>query len=196
MRLIDTFRLSTRMFKTNRLRALLAILAVSAGTGTILFLMSLGYGLRQILINQIAASDTINIILLVFGAVALFVSAIGMFNTMTIALLERAQEIGIMKALGASRQDIRKLFLAESIIIGFLGGMFGIIIGYIGIHAVNTGVNALAKSMGGQMFDLFYIPASFIIFILVFSTAVGLLTGLYPAKRAAELNPLEALRYK
>ncbi len=140
--------------------------------------------------------DAINIILSVFGAVALVVSAIGMFNTMTIALLERTQEIGIMKSLGASRQDIWKLFLAESIIIGFLGGMFGITIGYGGKYAVNMGINALAKSMGGQVFDLFYTPISFVLFIVFFSTIVGFITGLYPSKRAAALNPLEALRYK
>ncbi len=140
--------------------------------------------------------DAVNIILSVFGAVALLVSAIGMFNTMTIALLERTQEIGIMKALGASRQDIWKLFLAESIIIGFLGGMCGILIGYGGKYAVNMGINALAKSMGGQVFDLFYTPISFVIFIAAFSTIVGFITGLYPSKRAAGLNPLEALRYK
>jgi ABC-type antimicrobial peptide transport system permease subunit len=75
--------------------------------------------------------NAIQMILSVFGAVALLVSAIGMFNTMTIALLERTQEIGIMKALGAARRDIWKMFLAESVIIGFLGGLGGILIGDI-----------------------------------------------------------------
>lgn len=140
--------------------------------------------------------NAVQIILSVFGAVALLVSAIGMFNTMTIALLERTQEIGIMKALGASRKDIWKLFLAESVMIGFLGGMGGIIIGYSGKYAVNAGINFLASSFGGQQFDLFYTPYSFVFFIITFSTVVGLITGLYPANRASRLNPLEALRYK
>jgi len=140
--------------------------------------------------------NAVQIILSVFGAVALIVSAIGMFNTMTIALLERTQEIGIMKALGASRKDIWKLFLAESVIIGFLGGLGGIMIGYIGRYAVNAGVNFLASSFGGQQFDLFYTPLGFIIFIITFSTVVGFITGLYPANRASRLSPLEALRYK
>ena len=138
----------------------------------------------------------INIILSVFGAVALVVSAIGMFNTMTIALLERTQEIGIMKALGASRRDIWKMFLAESVIIGFLGGGVGIIIGYMGKFVFNLGLNTLASSMGGQQIDLFYTPVQFVLFIMFFSTTVGIITGLYPAKRASQLNPLEALRYK
>lgn len=140
--------------------------------------------------------NAVQIILSVFGAVALIVSAIGMFNTMTIALLERTQEIGIMKALGASRKDIWKLFLAESAMIGFLGGMGGIIIGYSGKYAVNAGINFLASSFGGQQFDLFYTPYGFVFFIITFSTVVGLITGLYPANRASRLNPLEALRYK
>lgn len=140
--------------------------------------------------------NAIQIILSIFGAVALIVSAIGMFNTMTIALLERTQEIGIMKSLGASRRDIWEMFLAEAVIIGFLGGATGILVGFTGRYTVNLGVNFLARSMGGQTFDLFYTPTSFIIFILVFSTVVGFITGLYPAKRASRLNPLEALRYK
>ncbi len=140
--------------------------------------------------------QAIQIILSVFGAVALIVSAIGMFNTMTIALLERTQEIGIMKALGASRRDIWKLFLAESVIIGFLGGFFGIMIGFGGTYAVNAGINYLAKSLGGQEVNMFYTPAAFVIFIIVFSSVVGFITGLYPAKRASNLSPLEALRYK
>jgi len=140
--------------------------------------------------------QAIQIILSVFGAVALIVSAIGMFNTMTIALLERTQEIGIMKALGASRQDIWKLFLAESVIIGFLGGIIGIILGFLGASGVNEGVNILAKNFGGQPVNLFYISSSFVFFIIIFSTVVGFVTGLYPSRRAAALNPLEALRYK
>ena len=140
--------------------------------------------------------SAINIILSVFGAVALIVSAIGMFNTMTIALLERTQEIGIMKALGASRRDIWKMFLAESVIIGFLGGSVGILIGYIGKFVFNFGLNTLASTMGGQQIDLFYTPIQFVLFIIFFSTTVGIITGLYPAKRASQLNPLEALRYK
>lgn len=140
--------------------------------------------------------QAIQIILSVFGAVALIVSAIGMFNTMTIALLERTQEIGIMKALGASRQDIWKLFLAESVIIGFLGGTVGIILGFVGTYAVNAGINVLAKNFGGQQVNLFYTSNSFVLFIIVFSTVVGFITGLYPSRRASRLNPLEALRYK
>lgn len=156
--------------------------------------------------NVSALSDTIEeankifqavqIILSLFGAVALIVSAIGMFNTMTIALLERTQEVGIMKSLGASNSDVWKLFLVESIIIGFLGGVSGIFLGIAGGQISNFGVNKLASSLGGTAIDLFYTPSEFIMIILLFSTIVGFLTGLYPARRASRLNPLEALRYK
>jgi len=140
--------------------------------------------------------QAVQIILSLFGAVALIVSAIGMFNTMTIALLERIQEIGIMKALGASRDDIWKLFLVESVIIGFLGGISGILIGFIGGELFNFGINKLASSLGGNAVNIFYTPKEFIIIILVFSTIVGFMTGLYPARRASKLNALDALRYK
>lgn len=140
--------------------------------------------------------QAVQVVLSLFGAVALIVSAIGMFNTMTIALLERTQEIGIMKSLGASRSDIWKLFLVESVLIGFLGGVSGIMLGLGGAWISNFGINKLASSLGGTSVNLFFTPIEFIITILAFSTIVGFMTGLYPARRAAKLNPLDALRYK
>ncbi len=136
------------------------------------------------------------IILSLFGVIALSVSAIGMFNTMTIALLERTQEIGIMKTLGASTLDIWRMFLTESMLIGFVGGALGLTIGYVTSRILNFGINILAKNFGGVEVELFYIPIWFVLFILIFSTLVGLITGFYPAKRAVKLNALEALRYK
>ncbi len=144
--------------------------------------------------NQIFA--VVQIVLASFGIVALIVSAIGMFNTMTIALLERTQEIGIMKALGATSADIWGMFLSESVIIGFLGGFGGIVIGMLGGELFNYGLNMLAGALGGEKIDMFYTPALFIAVIMFFSTIVGLATGFYPARRAARINCLEALRYK
>lgn len=140
--------------------------------------------------------QAVQIVMSFFGAVALMVSAIGMFNTMTIALLERTQEIGIMKSLGASNGDVKKMFLVEAILIGFLGGVSGILTGIGASEVFNFGINKLAGSLGGNKVDLFYTPIEFIIMILIFSTTVGFLTGFYPARRAAKLNPLDALRYK
>ena len=138
----------------------------------------------------------VQIVLASFGIVALFVSAIGMFNTMTIALLERTQEIGIMKALGATSIDVWNMFLAESVIIGFIGGMGGILIGVLSGEAFNYGVNFLAGALGGDRIDMFHTPLWFVLLIITFSTFVGLVTGFYPAQRAARINALEALRYK
>jgi len=138
----------------------------------------------------------IQAVLAVFGGIALVVSAIGMFNTMTVTLLERTGEIGIMRTLGASSQDIKILFISEAIIVGFLGGLVGIAIG-VGIgFSLNTMVNVAATNFGGKAVALFSYPATFLIFIASFSAVVGFLTGVFPARRAAALNPLDAIRYK
>ena len=140
--------------------------------------------------------QAIQIVLGIFGLVALFVAAIGMVNTMTVTLLERINEIGIMKAIGASDKDIGKMFLVESLMIGFSGGIGGIILGFLVSRIFNLGINMLAQSFGGQPVNLFYTPLWFIAFIVIFSTLVGFFSGIIPSKRASGMNPLEALRYK
>ena len=138
----------------------------------------------------------IQIILGLFGMVALGVSAIGMFNTMTVMLLERTNEIGIMRSIGVTRASVRFLFIVESVIMGFLGGIVGIAIGMLAGEIFNFAVNLLAKNLGGEAIDLFVSPLWFILLILSFSFVVGFVTGVFPARRAARLNPLDALRYK
>ncbi|OGZ41172.1 MAG: hypothetical protein A3I20_03630 [Candidatus Portnoybacteria bacterium RIFCSPLOWO2_02_FULL_40_15] len=115
---------------------------------------------------------------------------------MTITLLERINEIGIMKVIGASNKDVKKLFLTESVIIGTLGGVSGLIVGFLGAKLFNFGINILAQTLGGQPINLFAFPLWFLITIIVFSSAVGFLTGFTPARRAAKMDPLQALRYK
>lgn len=138
----------------------------------------------------------IQIILGIFGVVALIVAAIGLVNTMTISLLQRINEIGIMRAIGASAGDIKTLFWGEAILIGFLGGIFGIGMGIGFAEIFNLGISVLAKSLGGQPIKLFFYPKWFLVFIIFLSIFVGLIGGIFPAKRAARMNPLEALRYK
>lgn len=138
----------------------------------------------------------IQIILGVFGTVALIVAAIGLINTMTISLLERTNEIGIMRAIGASPTDVMWLFLGESLMIGFLGGLSGILLGITVSQLFQIIINLLSRSLGGEALSLFSYPIWFIIFIIVLSTLVGLISGFFPARRAAKLNPLDALRYK
>lgn len=138
----------------------------------------------------------IQAVLAVFGGIALVVSAIGMFNTMTVTLLERTAEIGIMRTLGASSNDIKILFVSEAVIVGFLGGVVGILFG-VGIgFGLNTLVNVAASSFGGTSMKLFAYPITFLVFIATFSAVVGFLTGVFPARRAASLDPLDAIRYK
>lgn len=138
----------------------------------------------------------IQIVLGLFGLVALIVSAIGMFNTMTIALLERINEIGIMRSIGITSRDIRLLFLLESTIMGTLGGFGGIVLGFLVGELANFGINILARTFGGKPLDLFYQPVWFLLVILTLSTIIGVLTGLFPSRKAANMDPLEALRYK
>jgi len=138
----------------------------------------------------------IQAVLAVFGGIALTVSAIGMFNTMTVTLLERTGEIGIMRTLGASAADIKIMFLSESVIVGTLGGLMGIAFGLIIGLSLNGLMNVAASNFGGKSVSLFRFPMPFLVFITVFSGVVGFLTGVFPATRAAKLDPLDAIRYK
>ncbi len=138
----------------------------------------------------------IQAVLATFGGIALIVSAIGMFNTMTVTLLERTKEIGIMRTIGASPNDVKYLFVSESIVVGFLGGVTGILMGVILGVTVNLFLNFIAGQYGGQAVSLFAFPLDFLAFIAIFSAAVGYLTGIFPARRASTLNPLDAIRYE
>jgi putative ABC transport system permease protein len=131
-----------------------------------------------------------------FGAVALMVATIGMVNTMTVTLLERTQEIGIMRAMGASKKDVLVLFSVEATIMGLLGGIAGLLIGILGGQVFNLIINILARAFGGQSIQLFKYPLWFIITLMVVSGVVGFIAGFFPGKRAAKLDPLDALRYK
>jgi putative ABC transport system permease protein len=138
----------------------------------------------------------LQVILTIFGVFSLIVAAIGLVNTMTIALLERTNEIGIMRAVGASRQDIQRLFLIESSLIGFFGGVVGLFLGGFFGLLFNGILNIVARALGGQPVDVFATPFWFVIVVLLTAVLVGLASGFLPARRAARLNTLAALRYK
>ena len=140
--------------------------------------------------------SVVQTVLAIFGFIALFVSAIGMFNTMTIALLERTHDIGIMKSVGVENSSIWKMFVTESSLIGLFGGLIGVLFGIMIGELLNAGVNMLAESLGGDPVDIFYTPLWFLVTILVVSAVVGVITGFYPARRASRINPLDALRYE
>lgn len=140
--------------------------------------------------------SAIQVVLMVFGMIALIVSAIGMFNTMTIALLERTEEIGIMKAIGASRGSISLMFVMESTLMGFLGALGGVILGIIEGEVLNFFINLIATRFGGESVDLFYSPLWFIMIVIAFGAFVGFMTGVFPARKASHIDTLDALRYK
>ncbi len=140
--------------------------------------------------------QALRIILMLFGVIALVVSAIGMFNTMTITLLERTEEIGIMKSIGAAPSSISLMFIMEATIMGLFGSLIGILIGILGGEGVNLLFNVIASRFGGQTADLFSTPIWFLSAIVAFGAFVGFLTGIIPARKAAKTDALEALRYK
>jgi len=135
------------------------------------------------------------------GAIALLVAAIGIANTMAMAILERTREIGLMKAIGATNRDVLTIFLGEASGIGFVGGLGGVLIGWLAGQALNVvAIVYLAgqvSTQGGAPPSVaVYTPAWLPIFALLFSTLIGLGSGLYPALRAATMVPVDALKYE
>jgi putative ABC transport system permease protein len=135
------------------------------------------------------------------GAIALLVAAIGIANTMTMAILERTREIGLMKAVGATNRDVLTIFLGEAAGIGFLGGLGGALLGWIGGYALNVvSMQFLASQAQQQGYMSTGLSADtplwLLLFAILFATLVGFLSGLYPALRAATLEPVTALKYE
>ncbi len=138
----------------------------------------------------------VRFVLGLIGLVALVVAALGMFNTLTVSLLERTREIGGMKVMGVVSYEIEDLFLAEAMIMGLAGGFGGLILGFLAGKLISIVVSLIAFSSQKAFLDLTYLPFSFILFIILLSFFVGLITGLYPAQRAKKISPLNALRYE
>jgi putative ABC transport system permease protein len=132
----------------------------------------------------------------IFGSLALTVASIGIINTLVMAILERRREIGIMKAVGASDSDVRGLFFAEAGAMGFLGGVFGVTLGWIIGRVINFGTNIYLKRQGFAPENIWTVPWWLVAVALGFAVVVSLLSGLYPAARAARLDPVQALRYE
>jgi putative ABC transport system permease protein len=131
------------------------------------------------------------------GAIALLVAAIGIANTMTMAILERTREIGLMKAIGATNRNVLTIFLGEAAGIGFIGGLGGVALGWGGGAVLNIVLENYLVSTGSTVSSqMTYTPLWLPLFALVFATLVGLLSGLYPSLRAATLMPVTALKYE
>lgn len=135
------------------------------------------------------------------GAIALLVAAIGIANTMAMSILERTREIGLMKAVGATNRDVLAIFLGEAAGIGFIGGLGGVIIGWLAGQGLNVIAIVYLASQAGQQGGAppsvaVYTPVWLPLFALIFSTFIGMMSGLYPALRAATMIPVLALKYE
>lgn len=137
----------------------------------------------------------LDVFLGIFGSLALTVASIGIVNTLVMAILERRREIGIMKAVGASDEDVRALFFVEAGVMGAWGGLFGIGLGWLIGRAINFGTNVYLKRQGFPPEQIWALPAWLAAGAVGFAIVVSLVSGLYPAMRAARVDPVEALRY-
>lgn len=135
-------------------------------------------------------------ILLSFGAIAVIIASIGMFNTLTISLLEKTREISFMKVLGTTSYDIWKLFLWEAVMLGFIGTGFGMAGGYGVCRTLNNILITWAIKTNNKPIEIFYTPLEFMLIIIGVSLLISFLTGIYPSIRASRIDPLEALRYE
>jgi len=160
---------------------------------------AMGYVTRSVAdtVEQInSLFGTLRTVLMLLGMVALSVAALGMFNTLTVSLLERTREVGLMKAMGMKSSEVQELFLTESMIMGFFGGVLGIVVGIILGKLMGLVLSFFAIFKGVGYVDISYVPLSFVIVIVFLSLLVGIATGIYPAKRATKISALNALRYE
>ncbi|RYD03361.1 hypothetical protein N752_20105 [Desulforamulus aquiferis] len=127
---------------------------------------------------------TMSLLLLAVAVVVLIVSGIGIMNVMFVTVKERTKEIGTLKAIGAKRKEILSQFLIEAVIISLVGGVIGVIIGFVTIPMLSYFELPAVASVNGVFLGL------------VFSVVTGVFFGFYPAYKAADLNPIEALRYE
>jgi putative ABC transport system permease protein len=132
----------------------------------------------------------------IFGSLALTVAALGIVNTLAMAILERRREIGIMKAIGASDGDVKKLFFAEAAVMGFVGGILGVALGWSIGRVINIGTNVYLRRQDLPAENLWSVPWWLVLGAIVFAVLVSMVSGLYPAARAARLDPVQALRYE
>jgi putative ABC transport system permease protein len=145
--------------------------------------------------NRIVTAITVMFTLI--GSIALLVATIGIANTMVMAIYERTREIGILKAMGASSREIRQMFMLEAGFIGLIGGVFGLLLGWL----IGLGLNQVIPiylryrelPVRG---DYFVVSLTLAAGVILFATFIGLVAGLLPAHRAANLDPLEALRHE
>ena len=133
--------------------------------------------------------------LFALGMIAITVASLGIINTMVMSILERYREIGIMKAVGASDRDVKKIFFFESGVIGFLGGVFGLALGWVVSMVINQVANYFLAKQAVPYVDYFSFPWWLCLGAVIFPILISLVAGIYPASRAAKVDPVVALRH-
>jgi putative ABC transport system permease protein len=151
---------------------------------------------RSYIAKQLQMFDILSLLLAGIGVIALAVAALGVINTMVMAILERTRQIGIMRACGATRSVVRRLFVLEASCLGFLGGVFGVTAGFALTRIANVVINKQLAHNSLKARDIIGVPAWLVFVVVAATTAIGLLAGLYPAHRAARLDPVQALHYE
>jgi putative ABC transport system permease protein len=146
--------------------------------------------------QQLTIFNIMGLILGGIGGIALAVAAVGVVNTMVMAIMERTREIGVMRAVGARRATVRRLFTLEAALLGFWGGVFGLGLGYILVAIGNPLINKQLAEQNVSAHNIIGIPIWLIFAVVGITTVIGMLAGLYPAARAAKLDPVEALHYE
>jgi putative ABC transport system permease protein len=140
--------------------------------------------------DQVASQmSVLNAIVYGIAIIALFVGGLSVVNTMTMSVSERTREIGIRKAIGASDSQIVGQFLSESALIGLIGGVTGLALGWIAILVANA-------MLASRSLNLFLVSPRLAIGSVAFAVLLGLVSGLYPSLHAARLQPVVALRYE
>jgi putative ABC transport system permease protein len=202
-----------RAAQTNDLRAVLGVMAGRASYQSVTVrvrgpadvrkvedaIKPLGFGTFSLLDatnNLRLVFAVFDLLLGIFGSLALIVASLGIINTLVMAILERRREIGVLKALGASDLDVRKLFFVEAGAMGLLGGIFGVTLGWLIGRGMNLGTNIYLRRQELPAISVSSVPWWLFAIAIGFSIAVSLAAGLYPASRAARLDPVEALRYE
>jgi len=157
------------------------------------------FTVSSVLELQQTISETLNTMAIFLGAIAaisLVVGGVGISNTMFTSVLEKTKEIGVMKAIGAKNRDILFIFLFNSGMIGFVGGLGGVILGTIASSFIGMMVGGGAGGMMGRMFGNTALSPELLIFAFAFSIIIGMVAGVIPAYRASRLKPVDALRYE
>jgi len=137
-----------------------------------------------------------DLLLGIFGSLALAVATLGIVNTLVMAILERRREIGVLKALGAADGDVKQLFFVEAGVMGLAGGVLGVLLGWLIGQALTFATNVYLKRQDLPGVQISSVPLWLIAGAIGFAVLVSLIAGLYPASRAAKLNPVDALRYE